>query len=822
MQKNFSHSCTVFLFIYTLDLMHFTSITITPTIWWWIHISSLLAIEDMATNLSNPASAHEDSASYNAHIHHRLSASVLNQIYQKAGDAILIFEPHSEQVLEVNETACTLYGYTYEEFRSLSMKQLSRDVQRGEAAIQRLLNGEDLGNFKTAHRRKNGEEMTLLCKGSLIDYEGKPAILSINRDVTAEEKQANVIVEQNAMFDLIVRTSNTGFYIADLEKNHFYFSPIYKAQLGYRDDEFPNELDAWKSHLHPDDAAFAIQAVNQLMCGKIEEFELLYRLRHKDGDYRWIICSSIALKNDAGKPVKLIGVHLDVTSLYRKDIALQDSEEKFKRIFRRVPVAISLVDVESKQFLDINESFEKIFELKRDNVIGKTMLEVFPDIPTEYTMRVKNCIEHNIDLENIDYEYLSPSGKTRFLTYSVEMLMLAGRKCLVFVINDVTEQRLAQAEQEQLKEELFQSQKLEAIGKLASGVAHDFNNVLGIIKMSSGILRHKLSNPDFLRYLTSIEAAADRGINISRQLLTFARREEPKMEDVSIKAVIEQVVTMLRHSLPKTIDLSLKVLTNNDVIKGDSTQLYQAMLNLGINARDAMPNGGELCYELRQVSSKSMESKFGKKFEAPFLLVKVTDTGIGMSPEAKRRIFEAFFTTKPSGKGTGLGLSIIHGVVKSHQGYIEVESEEGKGTAFLLYFPLLNAVEEPEPKAQLEKTILLVEDEPELRHLLVDILTERNFRVIEASNGAEGLSTFLNSPSDIDFVLTDLNMPEISGMLMLREMKRISPRLKFAILTGIPHEDAQIVSHEFESARVLHKPIQTDEIFTLLDEVLTN
>ncbi|MGQ9805942.1 MAG: PAS domain-containing hybrid sensor histidine kinase/response regulator [Chlorobiales bacterium] len=772
----------------------------------------------MAMNLSNSASANVHSASPDAHIHHRLPVSVLNQIYQKAGDAILIFDPHSEQVLEVNETACTLYGYTYEEFRSLSMKQLTKDIERGTKALESLLSGEDIGNFETVQYKKNGDEIILLCKASLIEYDGKTAILSINRDVTSEHRKHAEMLEKSMMLDLMVKASRVGFYILDLETHHLYFSPSYKAQLGYSDDEFPNELDAWKSHLHPDDAEFAIQAVNQLMCGKIEQFELLHRLRHKDGDYRWIVCNSTAIQNSNNAPVKIIGVHLDVTSLCRKDIALQDSEEKFKRIFRRVPVAISLVDVESKQFLEINESFEQIFELKRGNVIGKTMLEVFPDIPTEHTMRIKNCIAHNIYLENTDYEYLSPSGKKRFLIYSAEPLMLAGRKCLIFVINDVTAQRLAQAEQEQLKEQLFQSQKLEAIGTLASGIAHDFNNVLGIIKMSSGILRYKLSNPDFLRYLTSIEEATERGVNISRQLLTFARHEEPKMELVSVQTVIEQVITMLRHSIPKTIDIQLHTLTTNIFIKGDSTKLYQAMLNLGINARDAMPNGGELCYEISQVSSKSMESKFGKKFETPFLLVKVTDTGIGMSPEVKRRIFEPFFTTKPSGKGTGLGLSIIHGVVKSHNGYIEVESEVGKGTSFLCYFPLLHAVETPESKPQVGKTILLVDDEPDLRELLSDILTERNFCVVVAKNGAEGLSTFLNSPSDIDFVLADLNMPRLSGKEMLLEMKHAKPDLKFAVLTGFLTQETHLELKNLKALSVLQKPIQIDDLFALLDE----
>ncbi|MFQ3609242.1 MAG: PAS domain S-box protein [Chloroherpetonaceae bacterium] len=770
-------------------------------------------------HIPHSAAAREHSPVTHTDLHHGLSLSILNQIYQKAGDAIIIFEPHSEQVLEVNNTACAIYGYAPAEFRSLSMKQLTKDVERGVHALERVLNGEDIGNFETIQYKKNGEEIVMLCRASLIEYEGKTAILSINRDITAERKRQAEILEKSLMLDLIVKTSQVGFYILDLETQNLYFSPSYKAQLGYSDEAFSNHYDEWKSRLHPDDAAHAVATVNDLIKGKTTHFELLHRLRHKNGDYRWIVCNSIAIQNGEGKPTKIIGVHIDITSLRHKDLALRDSEEKFSRVFHRVPVAISIVELETKKFLDVNEHFEHIFELKRDEVIGKTLTELHFSVPSEHTRIITDCLSRGVPAENLEYEFTCPSGKTRFLTYSVETVVFMGKPYVVTVTSDVTEQRLAQAEQQRLTEQLFQSQKLEAIGRLASGIAHDFNNVLGIIKMSSGILRHKLSNPDFLRYLTSIEDAAQRGANISRQLLTFARREEPKMEPVSVQKVIEQVITMLRHSLPKTIDLKLQVLTTDDVIKGDSTQIYQAMLNLGINARDAMPNGGEICFELSQVSSKFLEAKFGKQFETPFLLVKVKDSGIGMSPEVKRRIFEPFFTTKPGGKGTGLGLSIIHGVVKSHHGYIEVESEEGKGTTFLLYFPLLYATEHPEPNPRLEKTILLVEDEPDMRNLLSDILTEKKFRVLCAQHGSEGLSLFLQSPSNIDLVLTDLNMPNLSGMDMLMEMKRATPNLKFAVLTGFLTEETRAELTKLGAIRILQKPIQIDDLFSLLDEV---
>ncbi len=749
-----------------------------------------------------------------------LSPSTLSQIFQKAGDAIIIFEPHSEQVLEVNETACALYGYTLAEFRSLSMKHITKEVSRGEDAIACLLRGEDIGNFESVHFRKNGEAITLLCKGSLIEYDGKPAILSLNRDITAEKKKHNEVLEKNAMIECMLRASQVGFYTVDLESGDIVFSPSYKAQLGYSDNEFPNEYDSWKSRLHPDDAEHAITTVKKLMHGEIDQFELLHRLRHKDGSYRWIVCNSIGLKNADEKLVKIFGVHTDITAIREKEIALRDSADKFAKIFHRAPAAISIVDTQTHRFLEVNEVFERYYELTRDEVIGRTLHELHLQPPPEHGARIMDCLSKGIPAENLEFELTTRSGKKKVFTYTVEKLNLSEKPSVITVATDITEQRQMQLEKERLTEQLLQAQKLEAIGTLASGIAHDFNNVLGIIKMAAGVLRLKLSNPDFLKYITSIEETADRGMNISRQLLTFSRHEPAKMEVLSVKHIVQQVLTMLRHSVPKSIELENRCLIQNDLIQGDSTQIYQAMLNLGINARDAMPNGGKLVYELSQVAPQVMESKFGKKFDVPFLLVKVSDTGIGMSPEVKRRVFEPFFTTKPSGKGTGLGLSIIHGVVKSHNGFIEVESEEGKGTTFLLYFPMLtkHTLEGTKPTPRLEKTILIVDDEPDMRALLSDILTEKKIRVISASNGAEGLSLFLQSPSDIDFVLTDLNMPHRSGREMLLEMKRVSPHLKFAVLTGFLLDEARNDLEALGAPRILQKPVQVDDLFALLEE----
>ncbi len=751
-----------------------------------------------------------------------LSPFTLTQIFHKAGDAIIIFEPHSEQVLEVNETACALYGYTPAEFRSLSMKRITKDVSRGEEAIARLLQGEDVGNFESVHFRKNGEAMTVLCKGSRIEYDDKPAILSLNRDITAEKKKHNEVLEKNAMIDCMLRASQVGFYTIDLESGDIVFSPSYKAQLGYSDNEFPNEYDSWKSRLHPDDAEHAITTVKKLMHGEIDHFELLHRLRHKDGSYRWIVCNSIGLKNAEGKLVKIFGVHTDITAIREKDIALRDSADKFEKVFHRAHAAISMVDIETHRFLEVNEVFERYYELSRDEVIGRTPHDLHLEPPPEHHAKITDCLSRGVPAENLEFEFTTRSGKKKIFSYTVERLNLSEKPCAITLSTDITEQRQTQLEKEHLTEQLLQAQKLEAIGTLASGIAHDFNNVLGIIKMAAGVLRLKLSNPDFLKYITSIEETAARGVNISRQLLTFSRREPAKMEVLSVKHVVEQVLTMLCHSVPKSIDLESRCLIQNDHIQGDSTQIYQALLNLGINARDAMPNGGKLTYELSQVAPRVMEAKFGKKFDVPFLLIKVSDTGVGMSPEVKRRLFEPFFTTKPSGKGTGLGLSIIHGVVKSHNGFIEVESEVGKGTTFLLYFPMLaqHTPDSTKPTPRLKKTILLVDDEPDMRALLSDILTEKNFRVISASNGAEGLSLFLQSPSDIDLVLTDLNMPSRSGKEMLLNMKHVIPDLKFAVLTGILIDETRNDLEELGALRILQKPIQIDDLFAFLDEVL--
>ncbi|MDW8438806.1 MAG: PAS domain S-box protein, partial [Chloroherpetonaceae bacterium] len=751
-----------------------------------------------------------------------VSAEILNAIFQKIPDAILVLDAHSERILAATDLACQLYGYSRAEFRSLSLQSVSKDVRRCREAIERVLRGEDIGDFETVHRRKDGEEIALICKLSLLDCEGKPAVLSLVRVVAAERKCfvsdcPNSTPEKMAAFDLMLKTSQVGFYVLNLETGEAYVSPSYKAQLGYADDEFPNDVKSWENALHPDDKERAIETFEKLMRGEIEHFELLHRLRHKNGDYRWIICNSIALKNADGKPTKLVGIHTDITSARLKDFALRDSEEKFRKIFRQIPASVTIVDIETGRLLDVNEQFERIFEIPREEAIGRTFAELGLSPPPEHYAKILNCLEKGVPAENLELEFTTRSGKRRILSYSVDLISLMEKRCAITTTIDVTEQRQAQREKEKLAEQLFQAQKLETIGKLASGVAHDFNNVLGIVKMAAGVLRHKLSNPDFLRYVSTIEEAAERGVNISRQLLMFSRRQAPKMELVSARKIIEQVVGMLRHSIPKIIEIQTNFLTSNDWIFADSTQIYQAMLNLGVNARDAMPTGGLLCYETSQVSSSFMEARFGKKFEKPFLRVKVKDTGVGMSPEVKRRLFEPFFTTKPAGKGTGLGMSIVYDVVKSHDGFIEVESEPGKGATFLLYFPLARLAEEPKPETPPEKTILLVEDEANMREMMAEVLMEKHFRVVEAESGAEGLKIFLANPAQFDLVLADLNMPELSGERMLAEMKATKPDLKFAVVTGVSSEDSVSALNAIGAFETLRKPFSSEDLWAIVD-----
>jgi two-component system cell cycle sensor histidine kinase/response regulator CckA len=395
---------------------------------------------------------------------------------------------------------------------------------------------------------------------------------------------------------------------------------------------------------------------------------------------------------------------------------------------------------------------------------------------------------------------------------------------LVIVNRDITERK-------QLEEQLRLSQKIEAIGRLSGGIAHDFNNLLGvIIGYTEAIQKRMKPEEPFRDAIDEIQHAGKRAAALTQQLLAFSRKQvlEPKILDLN--GIAGDVEKMLGRLIGEHIELTLGLSESLGMVKADRTQIEQVILNLAVNARDAMPQGGKLIIETRNVEMDEADPRRPRYF-APgsYVLLKVTDTGCGMTPDIQAHIFEPFFTTKEKGKGTGLGLATVYGVIKQSGGYVLVESEPGKGTAFELYLPRVAATPEPTKEARpLAKasikeraTVLLTEDEQSLRRLTRDVLREAGYTVLEAADAFQALEIAKQTDATIDLLLTDVIMPGMSGRALADALSMSRPETRVLYMSG--YTDGEIATHGVLNAEtaILQKPFTQEELIRRVEEALT-
>lgn len=399
----------------------------------------------------------------------------------------------------------------------------------------------------------------------------------------------------------------------------------------------------------------------------------------------------------------------------------------------------------------------------------------------------------------------------------------------ILIFHDMTETRRADQERAALQEQLRQSQKMEAIGRLAGGIAHDFNNFLTIIKGYSQLSLLELREGDPVRVnIEDIEKATERAANLVRQLLAFSRRQVMEMKIIDLNALSRDLDKMLRRVIGEDIELITVFGDNLGKIKADSGQIEQVILNLAVNARDAMPRGGKLIIE---TANAQLDETYARSHIAVmpgnYVMLSVSDTGAGMSPEIKERIFEPFYTTKEKGKGTGLGLSTVYGIIKQTGGNIWVYSEPEKGTTFKIYLPRVDESLEEARTSQPAKTlprggetVLIVEDEAEVRRLTVRILKNQGYRVLEASRGEDALQVYAQYGAPVHLMVTDVILPGMSGRELAERLRSLHPKLKVLYMSG--YTENTIIHNEVleEGVNYIQKPFSLKKLVRTVRQVL--
>src|SRR6202521_4575627 len=622
------------------------------------------------------------------------------------------------------------------------------------------------------------------------------------------------LIEREELFHLISENAADMIAVVDLEGRRIFNSLSYQKILGYSPEELQDSSGF--EQIHPEDrerVKNAAKEARQTGAGTILE----YRFRHKNGD--WMVLESVAsvIRNPNGEPDKLVIVNRDITARKKVQEALSRSEASFRSLVEGAPHGIYRATM-TGQFLQVNPALQRMLGYESVQELFKADLATQVFRHTADYQRMNEFLAESKELKDIEMEWKRPNGEAIVVRCSGHRVDVkdGGPGYFEVFAEDVTEKRT-------LERQLRMAQKMEAIGRLSGGIAHDFNNLLGVIIGYSGVLKKSLdkSQPNY-EYATEIEKAGQRAASLTRQLLAFSRQQVLTPSILSLNSLVSDMEKMLPRLLGEDINVSLSLDAELGNVKADQSQIEQVIMNLAVNARDAMPSGGKLHI---QTANIEMDNAFTRDHlgssAGSYVMLAIADSGTGMSPETIAHIFEPFFTTKGVGEGTGLGLATVYGVVKQSNGYIWVDSALGKGSTFQIYLPRNLDTEQvsaakPEvqsrEKSKGSEMILLVEDAEPLRKLAQAFLESNGFRVLSAPSGEAALEIAARHSGLFDLLLTDVVMAGMNGRVLAEQLSMRQPGLKVLFMSG--YTDSFIAGHGVlqKGTNLLHKPF-TEEIF---------
>jgi PAS domain S-box-containing protein len=655
------------------------------------------------------------------------------------------------------------------------------------------------------------------------------AVMNALEKKEAEREKRRAVMALQRSEDLYrLLAENTGDLICmvDMEGSYVYISPSYQEVLGYSPEELLGR-NAF-SLVHPGDIEATKTRFREALTSKTKQIAE-FRFRHRNGEWRIFESVGNMVFDWKGNPQRAVIISRDITERKRAEESLTTSEERYRSLVELSPEMIA-VHCEGR-FVYVNPAGVKLLgAVNSKELIGKPILDI---VPLDDREKVLERVQQNQEGKQtplVEQKIIRLDGQTVEVEVMGIPTIYQDKPAVQIIVRDITERKRVEEELRQSEEQLRQSQKLEAVGQLAGGVAHDFNNLLTVITGYSDLTLRRL-NPDepLHRHVIEIKKASERAASLTRQLLAFSRKQVLQPKVLELNAAVADMNKMLRRLIGEDIDLMTVLDPALGQVKADPGQIEQVLMNLVVNARDAMPGGGKLTIETANVCLDAKHVGGDVVMQSgQYVMLAVSDTGCGMDAEIQEHIFEPFFTTKEQGHGTGLGLSTVYGIVKQSGGNIWVYSEVGRGTTFKVYLPRVNEqVEETKPgTAHREapagwETILLVEDEQMVRNLAARALREQGYSVVEASNGEEALRIAGDhAGKEIHLLLTDMIMPRMNGQELAERLTRSHPHMRVLFMSG--YTNRGIVQHGMlkEGALFLPKPFTLEGLTHRVREVL--
>jgi PAS domain S-box-containing protein len=604
--------------------------------------------------------------------------------------------------------------------------------------------------------------------------------------------------------------------------------------------EAANEThEDWLQRVHPDDRAASERLFRAAIGGNGREYHIEYRIiRPSDGEVRWIGVRAEIERADDGTPLRLVGANIDITDRKRAELALQQLNETLEQQVadrtrerdRLWNVSEDLIGVANfdGHWASINPAATAILGWSREELLAMPIASLWhPDDVAETLAHRRRLVEGG-PTERFQNRYRHKDGSYRWLSWS----STAEGGFIYALGRDVTAEHEAAAALRRTEEQLRQAQKMEAVGQLTGGIAHDFNNLLTGIIGAIDLMQKRIAqgrHAEIERYATMAKASANRAASLTHRLLAFARRQPLDPRPVDVRRLVASIEELLRRSIGEQVALEIVAPEGLFGTYCDPHQLESALLNLAINSRDAMPDGGRLTIRAANADVSTTHAAARDVAPGQYVYVSVTDSGTGMSPTVQARAFDPFFTTKPIGQGTGLGLSMVYGFARQSEGHVRIQSELGRGTTVELYLPRYRgavedaaalAATDAAPAARHGETILVVEDEASVRELVVQVLDDLGYRALEAADGPAGLH-ILRSSTRIDLLVTDVGLPGMNGRQVADAARETRPDLKVLFITG--YAESAAMAHGFlaPGMELVTKPFAVDALAARIREMIS-
>jgi PAS domain S-box-containing protein len=685
------------------------------------------------------------------------------------------------------------------------------------------------------------------------EADGVGGVLVVCRDVTKEHLAAEALREREAELARVQQIGRIGGLEVDLRTGFRNRRSLeYLLIHGLPPDAVNETHEDWVRRIHPDDREATERKFRDAVAGQVREYSVQYRIvRPSDGELRWISVKSTIERDAEGKAVRLVGAHTDITEQVEAERALRQSEEEYRKLADQLA---SLNATLAERVKEKTRERDRIWNVSQDLLLVADRNGIWQTVNPAWTKtlgwseaellnRTSQWLEHPDDggvtrahigklvageaTVRFESRFRHKDGSYRWLSWTG----VSDEGRIYAVARDVTAEKAAADRLKATEEALRQSQKMEAVGQLTGGIAHDFNNLLTGIVGSLDLMQTRLDQgrtENVTRYINAAMTSANRAAALTHRLLAFARRQPLIPKSVDANALVVSLEDLLRRTIGETIDLDIVASAGLWCTLCDPNQLESALLNLAINARDAMPDGGKLTIATANARIDGIDADTPALLPGDYIRIDVSDTGTGMSPEVAARAFDPFFTTKPIGQGTGLGLSMIYGFARQSNGHVLIDSKQGAGTSVKLYLPryhgdaaaerIVSAV--ADEHVATGETVLVVEDEPVVRGVIIEMLQDQGYRTLQAVDGPSGLR-ILRLNRRIDLLVTDVGLPGMNGRQLADQARETRPDLKILFITGYAENAAIAKGFLQPGMEMITKPFDLDNLAQRVREMVS-